>query len=197
MFQALAIPLATTIAGYSIDKMMGGDGLTGAGIGLTGGTLGADGGKGAAAGAGGTTAKVGSSMMMNPLIQNPAMANSLAGGANLMGGLSTIPTSSGGLDSITSVTDMLGKGYDSVAEGLSDLDTMDKLQLGLLGADKLMPKDEGLLQVDNTIAQGQFNPENNTGLNIEVAAPATTIPRPETEEEIEMRKLRELYRPAF
>ena len=53
MFQALAIPLATTIAGYGIDKMMGGSGMTGAGIGFTGGTMGADGGKGAAAGAGG------------------------------------------------------------------------------------------------------------------------------------------------
>ncbi len=74
---------------------------------------------------------------------------------------------------------------------------MDKLELGLLGANKLMPKDKGLLQVDNNVAQGQFNPENNTGLNIEVATPATTIPRPETEEEIEMRKLRELYRPAL
>jgi len=58
MFQALAIPLATTIAGYGIDKMMGGSGMTGAGIGLTGGTLGADGGKGAAAGAGGAASTI-------------------------------------------------------------------------------------------------------------------------------------------
>lgn len=191
----LAVPLAMAAGGYMLDKQMGGDGTKGA---VMGGAAGAGKGPaGAAAGAGGTTAKVGSSMMMNPLIQNPAMANSLAGGANLMGGLSTIPTSSGGLDSITSVTDMLGKGYDSVAEGLGDLDTMDKLELGLLGADRLTPKNEGLLQADNTVAQGQFNPENNTGLNIEVATPATTIAQPQTEEEIEMRKLRELYGSAL
>ena len=195
MLQMLAVPLAMAAGGYMLDKQMGGDGTKGA---VMGGAAGAGKGPaGAAAGAGGTTAKVGSSMMMNPLIQNPAMANSLAGGANLMGGLSTIPTSSGGLDSITSVTDMLGKGYDSVAEGLSDLDTMDKLELGLLGADRLTPKNEGLLQADNTVAQGQFNPENNTGLNIEVATPATTIAQPQTEEEIEMRKLRELYGSAL
>lgn len=191
----LAVPLAMAAGGYMLDKQMGGDGTKGA---VMGGAAGAGKGPaGAAAGAGGTTAKVGSSMMMNPLIQNPAMANSLAGGANLMSGLSTIPTSSGGLDSITSVTDMLGKGYDSVAEGLGDLDTMDKLELGLLGADRLTPKNEGLLQADNTVAQGQFNPENNTGLNIEVATPATTIAQPQTEEEIEMRKLRELYGSAL
>lgn len=195
MLQMLAVPLAMAAGGYMLDKQMGGDGTKGA---VMGGAAGAGKGPaGAAAGAGGTTAKVGSSMMMNPLIQNPAMANSLAGGANLMGGLSTIPTSSGGLDSITSVTDMLGKGYDSVAEGLGDLDTMDKLELGLLGADRLTPKNEGLLQADNTVAQGQFNPENNTGLNIEVATPATTIAQPQTEEEIEMRKLRELYGSAL
>ena len=58
MFQALAIPLATTIAGYGIDKMMGGSGMTGAGIGFTGGTMGADGGKGAAAGAGGAASTI-------------------------------------------------------------------------------------------------------------------------------------------
>ena len=191
----LAVPLAMAAGGYMLDKQMGVDGTQGA---IMAGAAGAGKGPaGALSGASASVAKVGSSAMLNPLIQNPAMANSLAGGANLMGGLSTIPTSSGGLNSITSVTDMLGAGYDSVAEGLSDLDTMDKLELGLLGADKLMPKDEGLLQVDNNVAQGQFNPENNTGLNIEVATPATTIPRPETEEEIEMRKLRELYRPAL
>jgi len=195
MLQMLAVPLAMAAGGYMLDKQMGVDGTQGA---IMAGAAGAGKGPaGAVAGASAPGAKVGSSAMLNPLIQNPAMANSLPGGANLMSGLSTIPTSSGGLNSITSVTDMLGAGYDSVAEGLSDLDTMDKLELGLLGADKLMPKDEGLLQVDNNVAQGQFNPENNTGLNIEVATPATTIPRPETEEEIEMRKLRELYRPAL
>jgi len=54
-----AIPIATTIGGYAIDKMMGGSGMTGAGVGLSAGTMGADGGKGAATGAattaGGTT----------------------------------------------------------------------------------------------------------------------------------------------
>jgi len=197
MLQMLAVPLAMAAGGYMLDKQMGGDGTQGAIMAGAAGAGKGPAGAGAVSGASAPVAKVGSSAMLNPLIQNPAMANSLSGGANLMSGLSTIPTSSGGLNSITSVTDMLGAGYDSVAEGLSDLDTMDKLELGLLGADKLMPKDEGLLQVDNNVAQGQFNPENNTGLNIEVATPATTIPRPETEEEIEMRKLRELYRPAL
>ena len=54
-----AIPIAATIGGYAIDKMMGGNGMTGAGVGLSAGTMGADGGKGATAGAattaGGTT----------------------------------------------------------------------------------------------------------------------------------------------
>ena len=197
MLQMLAVPLAMAAGGYMLDKQMGGDGTQGAIMAGAAGAGKGPAGAGAVSGASAPVAKVGSSAMLNPLIQNPAMANSLSCGANLMSSLSTIPTSSGGLDSITSVTDMLGAGYDSVAEGLSELDTMDKLELGLLGADKLMPKDEGLLQVDNNVAQGQFNPENNTGLNIEVATPATTIPRPETEEEIEMRKLRELYRPAL
>lgn len=197
MLQMLAVPLAMAAGGYMLDKQMGGDGTQGAIMAGAAGAGKGPAGAGAVSGASAPVAKVGSSAMLNPLIQNPAMANSLSGGANLMSGLSTIPTSSGGLDSITSVTDMLGAGYDSVAEGLSDLDTMDKLELGLLGADKLMPKDEGLLQVDNTVAQGQFNPENNTGLNIEVASPATTIAQPQTEEEIEMRKLFESYGPAL
>ena len=46
MAYQFAIPIATTIGGYAIDKMMGGNGMTGAGVGLSAGTMGADGGKG-------------------------------------------------------------------------------------------------------------------------------------------------------
>ena len=114
----LAVPLAMAAGGYMLDKQMGGDGTKGAIMAGAAGAGKGPAGAGAVSGASAPVAKVGSSAMLNPLIQNPAMANSLSGGANLMSGLSTIPTSSGGLDSITSVTDMLGAGYDSVAEGL-------------------------------------------------------------------------------
>lgn len=43
------LPLATTVGGFAIDKMMGGDGLTGAGVGFSAGMMGADGGTAAAA----------------------------------------------------------------------------------------------------------------------------------------------------
>ena len=49
-----AIPIAATIGGYAVDKMMGGNGMTGAGLGFSAGTMGADGGKGATAGAANT-----------------------------------------------------------------------------------------------------------------------------------------------
>ena len=72
-----AIPVATTIGGYAIDKMMGGNGMTGAGVGLSAGTMGADGGKGATAG--GAAAASTPSLLVSPAAAGTAGAATNAG----------------------------------------------------------------------------------------------------------------------
>lgn len=101
-----AIPIAATIGGYAVDKMMGGNGMTGAGLGFSAGTMGADGGKGATAGAattaGGTTptllaSKTAAGTLTNAGAVAPGVLDGLslgAGGYDATAGLNSLNSGS-------------------------------------------------------------------------------------------------------
>ena len=107
-----AIPIATTIGGYAIDKMMGGSGMTGAGVGLSAGTMGADGGKGAATGAattaGGTTPAL--------LASTNAAGQATYGGAVLPGAFDALSLGAGGYDA-TAGLNSLNAGSNLMSAG--------------------------------------------------------------------------------
>jgi hypothetical protein len=150
MLQMLAVPLAMAAGGYMLDKQMGGDGTKGA---VMGGAAGAGKGPaGAAAGAGGTTAKVGSSMMMNPLIQNPAMANTLSSA-----GAITPNFADKALNFATTAPDNLA---NYVSDGFKGMSFADKLTLGLTGASAIPDNSQQLMPVQNSMvaSKGPYQP---------------------------------------
>tara|TARA_B110000977_G_scaffold80986_1_gene108408 strand:- start:3067 stop:3738 length:672 start_codon:yes stop_codon:yes gene_type:complete len=174
-----AIPIAATIGGYAIDKMMGGNGMTGAGVGLSAGTMGADGGKGATAGAattaGGTTpALLASTNAAGTLTNAGAVApgvfdglslgaggydataglNSLNSGSNLMSAGNNIASNAFTLPTeVSNVLDIgkeyAGKAYDYVDEGLEGMSFSDKLNAGAMGYQALGQQDPTMQRVTN------------------------------------------------
>mgnify|MGYP003652314294 CR=1 FL=1 len=157
-----AIPIATTIGGYALDKMMGGNGMTGAGVGLSAGTMGADGGKGATAGAattaGGTTpallvSKTAAGTLTNAGAVAPGVfdglslgaggydatagLNSLNAGSNLMSAGNNIASASNAFTLPTEVSNVLdiGKEYAGKAYDYVDegLDDMSLVDQASLG----------------------------------------------------------------
>ena len=190
-----AIPIAATIGGYAIDKMMGGNGMTGAGVGLSAGTMGADGGKGATAGAattaGGTTPTLLASTNAGAVAPGvfeglslgaggydaTAGLNSLNAGSNLMstGGnvasnAFTLPTE------VSNVLDIgkeyAGKAYDYVDEGLEGMSFSDKLNAGALGYQALGQQDPAMQRVTNgEMLQSQYQNPRDGLLDISVAGP--------------------------
>ena len=179
MAYQFAIPIATTIGGYAIDKMMGGNGMTGAGVGLSAGTMGADGGKGATAGAattaGGTTpALLASTNAAGTLTNAGAVApgvfdglslgaggydataglNSLNSGSNLMSAGNNIASNAFTLPTeVSNVLDIgkeyAGKAYDYVDEGLEGMSFSDKLNAGAMGYQALGQQDPTMQRVTN------------------------------------------------
>ena len=174
-----AIPIATTIGGYALDKMMGGNGMTGAGVGLSAGTMGADGGKGATAGAattaGGTTpALLASKTAAGTLTNAGAVApgvfdglslgaggydataglNSLNAGSNLMSSGGNVASNAFTLPSeVSNVLDIgkeyAGQAYDYVDEGLEGMSFSDKLNAGAMGYQALGQQDPAMQRVTN------------------------------------------------
>lgn len=169
-----AIPLATTIGGYAIDKMMGGSGMTGAGVGLSAGTMGADGGKGATAGAattaGGTT---------------PTLLASTNAGAVAPGVLDGLSLGAGGYDAnaftlpseVSNVLDMgkeyAGTAYDYVGEGFDNMSFSDKLNAGAMGYQALGQQDPAMQRVTNgEMLQSDYQNPSNGLLDISVSRPS-------------------------
>jgi len=174
-----AIPIAATIGGYAVDKMMGGSGMTGAGLGFSAGTMGADGGKGATAGAattaGGTTpALLASTNAAGTLTNAGAVApgvfdglslgaggydataglNSLNSGSNLMSAGNNIASNAFTLPTeVSNVLDIgkeyAGKAYDYVDEGLEGMSFSDKLNAGAMGYQALGQQDPTMQRVTN------------------------------------------------
>jgi len=192
-----AIPIATTIGGYALDKMMGGNGMTGAGVGFSAGTMGADGGKGATAGAattaGGTTptllaAKNAGAVAPGVLdglslgaggYDATAGLNSLNSGSNLMNAKNNIASASNAFTLPTEVNNVLdigkeyaGKAYDYVDEGLEGMSFSDKLNAGALGYQALGQQDPAMQRVTNgEMLQSQYQDPKDGLLDISVAGP--------------------------
>ena len=190
-----AIPLATTIGGYAIDKMMGGSGMTGAGVGLSAGTMGADGGKGATAGAattaGGTTPTLLASTNAGAVAPGvfeglslgaggydaAAGLNSLNAGSNLMSAGGNIASNAFTLPTeVSNVLDIgkeyAGKAYDYVDEGLEGMSFSDKLNAGAMGYQALGQQDPAMQRVTNgEMLQSQYQNPSNGLLDISVAGP--------------------------
>lgn len=142
MAYQFAIPIATTIGGYALDKMMGGNGMTGAGIGLSAGTMGADGGKGATAGA--------ASTIPAHLVTAPTVA-SAAGGAAATTGSAALGSGMGA---------QLGSGVGGYSTGTSLIPAVEneltKAAANSIGSDPNM----------------MFNPESGNFLSKEYFVPA-------------------------
>ena len=190
-----AIPLATTIGGYAIDKMMGGSGMTGAGVGLSAGTMGADGGKGATAGAattaGGTTPTLLASTNAGAVAPGvfeglslgaggydaAAGLNSLNAGSNLMSAGGNIASNAFTLPTeVSNVLDIgkeyAGQAYDYVDEGLEGMSFSDKLNAGAMGYQALGQQDPAMQRVTNgEMLQSQYQNPSNGLLDISVAGP--------------------------
>jgi hypothetical protein len=191
-----AIPIATTIGGYALDKMMGGNGMTGAGIGLSAGTMGADGGKGATAGAattaGGTTPALLASTNAGAVAPGvfdglslgaggydaAAGLNSLNSGSNLMSAGGNVASNAFTLPSeVSNVLDIgkeyAGKAYDYVDEGLEGMSFSDKLNAGALGYQALGQQDPAMQRVTNgEMLQSQYQNPRDGLLDISVAGPS-------------------------
>tara|TARA_R110000824_G_scaffold206471_1_gene391541 strand:- start:89 stop:739 length:651 start_codon:yes stop_codon:yes gene_type:complete len=191
-----AIPLATTIGGYAIDKMMGGSGMTGAGVGLSAGTMGADGGKGATAGAattaGGTTPTLLASTNAGAVAPGvfeglslgaggydaAAGLNSLNAGSNLMSAGGNIASNAFTLPTeVSNVLDIgkeyAGQAYDYVDEGLEGMSFSDKLNAGAMGYQALGQQDPAMQRVTNgEMLQSQYQNPSNGLLDISVAGPS-------------------------
>ena len=193
-----AIPLATTIGGYAIDKMMGGSGMTGAGVGLSAGTMGADGGKGATAGAattaGGTTPTLLASTNAGAVAPGvfdglslgaggydaTAGLNSLNAGSNLMSSGNNIASASNAFTLPSEVSNVLdigkeyaGQAYDYVDEGLEGMSFSDKLNAGAMGYQALGQQDPAMQRVTNgEMLQSQYQNPSNGLLDISVAGPS-------------------------
>ena len=158
-----AIPIATTIGGYAVDKMMGGNGMTGAGLGFSAGTMGADGGKGATTGAattaGGTTPTLLASKNAGAVAPGVLDGLSLgAGGYDATAGLNSLnsASASNAFTLPTEVNNVLdigkeyaGKAYDYVADGLDDMSLVDQASLGLMGYNALGQQDPAVQRVTN------------------------------------------------
>ena len=191
-----AIPLATTIGGYAIDKMMGGSGMTGAGVGLSAGTMGADGGKGATAGAattaGGTTPTLLASTNAGAVAPGvfeglslgaggydaAAGLNSLNAGSNLMSAGGNIASNAFTLPTeVSNVLDIgkeyAGQAYDYVDEGLEGMSFSDKLNAGAMGYQALGQQDPAMQRVTNgEMLQSQYQNPRDGLLDISVEGTA-------------------------
>jgi hypothetical protein len=189
-----AIPIATTIGGYAVDKMMGGNGMTGAGLGFSAGTMGADGGKGATTGAattaGGTTPTLLASKNAGAVAPRvldglslgaggydaTAGLNSLNSGSNLMSSGNNIASASNAFTLPTEVNNVLdigkeyaGKAYDYVADGLDDMSLVDQASLGLMGYNALGQQDPAVQRVTNgEMLQSNYQDPKDGLLNISV-----------------------------
>lgn len=192
-----AIPIATTIGGYALDKMMGGNGMTGAGVGFSAGTMGADGGKGAGAGAattaGGTTPTILASPKAGAVAprffdglsfgaggyDSAAGLNSLNAGSNLISAGNNVASASNAFtlpSEISNVFDVgkeyANKAYDYVAEGFDDMSFSDKLNATAMGYQALGQQDPAMQRVTNgEMFQSQYQNPTDGLLDISVAEP--------------------------
>ena len=189
------LPLATTVGGFAIDKMMGGDGLTGAGVGFSAGMMGADGGTAAAA----TTTP---SLLTN----SAGIASASSGSAALGSGMAAqLGSGTGGLLNTTSAgfsggipKEAFNESFNNISNGLdvsSGIDFTKSIDSGLTEIGSNVGYEAGMpfynpvdtaFQNQNLITPDMFKQANMTNMaNREYLQPLGTEFEPSYLDKIE------------